>query len=433
MKKKINVGVVGFGTVGAGVVECLLRNAELIGERTGVLPVLKRVADLDITSDRGVTVGPDILTTDLDKVLDARDIDVVVELIGGTTVARDVVLRAIGNGKPVVTANKALLAACGEEIFSASQASSADVYFEASVGGGIPIIKAMREGLVGNRIQEIVAILNGTCNYILTRMEREEAAFDGILGDAQANGYAESDPSLDIDGIDTAHKAAILASLAHGRWFAYDAMHVEGIRGIDLQDVAYAAGLGYRIKLLAVIKQESAGVQARVHPTLVPMDSMLANVDGVYNALLVKGDTVGNTMYYGRGAGREATASAVVADIVDVGLNLKFGSHRRVEAFRRQSNAVRILPMAEINGRYYLRLQVVDRPNVLAVIAGVLGRSSISIASVTQKEGENRNSVPIVILTHEAREADMQAALLELRGLAEVSERPVMYRVEDLD
>jgi homoserine dehydrogenase len=208
---------------------------------------------------------------------------------------------------------------------------------------------------------------------------------------------------------------------------------VEGIRGIDLQDVAYAAGLGYRIKLLAVIKQESAGVQARVHPTLVPMDSMLANVDGVYNALLVKGDTVGNTMYYGRGAGREATASAVVADIVDVGLNLKFGSHRRVEAFRRQSNAVRILPMAEINGRYYLRLQVVDRPNVLAVIAGVLGRSSISIASVTQKEGENRNSVPIVILTHEAREADMQAALLELRGLAEVSERPVMYRVEDLD
>ncbi|NOY80147.1 MAG: homoserine dehydrogenase [Kiritimatiellaeota bacterium] len=429
--KQINVGIVGFGTVGAGVAECLLINGRLIGERTGVEPVLKRVADLDVSSDRGVSLPAGILTPDARAVIEAGDIDVVVELVGGTTVARDFILRALRSGKPVVTANKALLAEHGDEIFAAAEQSSADVYYEGSVGGGIPVIKAVREGLVGNRTEQILGILNGTCNYILTRMEKEQVPFAEVLAEAQAKGYAEADPSLDIDGVDTAHKATILASLAYGEWFGMDPLYIEGIRGIALQDIGYARALGYKIKLLAIIKQDDSNVQMRVHPALVPATSLLGHVEGVFNAVWIRGVPVGETLYYGRGAGRAATSSAVVADIVDVGLNLKFGSHRRVPGFRAHRGYAQIVPMSEVRTRYYLRLQVADRPGVLAMIAAIFGRKDISIASVTQQE-VSQNTVPLVILTHAAREADMQQALDEIRALPVVDEPPVLIRIEDL-
>ncbi|NLF18009.1 MAG: homoserine dehydrogenase [Lentisphaerae bacterium] len=429
---EVRVGIIGFGTVGAGVVDCLLRNGDLIGERTGLRPVLARVADLDITSDRGVAVPSGVLTQDAVGLIEDPSVDVVVELIGGTGVAKDFILRALAAGKPVVTANKALLAMHGEEIFSAAERSSADVYYEASVGGGIPCIKAMREGLVGNRIREIVGILNGTCNYILTRMEREGADFEAVLAAAQAAGYAEADPGLDVDGIDTAHKATILASLAYGEWFGMEPLHIEGIRRVSLQDIHYASELGYRIKLLAVIKERDGGVQMRVQPTLIPMSSLLGHVGGVFNAVWVRGDTAGGTMYYGRGAGRDATASAVVADIVDVSLNLKFGSHRRVAAFRPHQGYDRVVPMSDVRTRYYIRLQALDQPGVMALVSGILGRHGISIASVTQKE-VNQPSVPMVILTHQAREAAIQSALQEMGRIDEIVEPPAMFRIEDLD
>jgi homoserine dehydrogenase len=430
--KTVNIGVIGFGTVGAGVVECVLQNGDLIAERSGLRPVIATIADLDITTDRGISLPDDVtLTTDASSLLNDPAIDVVVELVGGTTIAKDFVLQALANGKPVVTANKALLAHHGAEIFQAAQGSSSDVYYEASVGGGIPVIKAMREGLVGNRIVEIVGILNGTCNYILTRMEREKADFNDVLAAAQEAGYAETDPSFDVDGIDTAHKATILASLAYGEWFGMDPVHVEGIRNVTLQDIEYATNLGYRIKLLAIIKQEDANVEMRVHPALIPTSSLLGHVSGVFNAVWVEGDTVGGTMYYGRGAGREATASAVVADVMDVGLNLKFGSHHRVPAFRPHCAYSAIVPMADVATRYYLRLQVKDQPGVLALISGVLGQANISIASVTQQE-TSQASVPMIILTHQARESDLQAALDRMRELEEVVEPPVVIRIEDL-
>ena len=431
MVTEVRVGLVGFGTVGVGVARCILENGDLIGRRTGVRPVLQRVADLDITSDRGLQLPEGVLTRDVDSVLTGADIDVVVELIGGTTAARDFILRALRNGKPVVTANKALLAEHGAEIFATAEEAGADVYYEASVAGGIPIVKALREGLVANRIRQIAGILNGTCNYILTRMEREHADFDVVLRDAQQHGYAEADPSLDVDGLDTAHKAAILASLAYGEWFGLDRMHVEGIRNITLQDVMYAGLLGYRIKLLAVIRQDDSVVQMRVHPALVPADSLIGSVSGVYNAVWVYGEPVGATMYYGRGAGREATSSAVVADIVDVGRNLKFGSHRRVPAFRPHEGFRRVAAMSEVRTRYYLRLQVADQPGVLAAVAGILGERRISIASVTQHEADHP-TVPLVILTHEALEAHMTDAIARIAALDVVHEPPMLIRIEDL-
>lgn len=426
-----NVGIIGFGTVGAGVVSCLLRNGRLIGSRTGIEPVLKRVADLDIASDRGIAVPEGLLTTDVSQVLDAPDIDVVVELIGGTTMAKAFILRALANGKPVVTANKALLAEHGAEIFAAAEKSEADVYYEASVAGGIPLIKAVKEGLAGNRINEMIGILNGTCNYILTQMETRGADFAAVLAEAQAAGYAETPPDLDIDGIDTAHKATILASIAYGEWFGMAPLYVEGIRDIRLEDIQNAARLGYRIKLLAIIKQNDHNVQMRIHPALIPNRSLLANVAGVFNAVWVNGDTVGDTMYYGRGAGRDATASAVVADIVDVALNCKFGSHRRVPAFHPHAGYGDIVPMDDIETRYYLRLSAADHPGVLGRITSILGKMNISIASVTQHEARAEYA-PVIILTHAAREADMRRALHEISLSSDIADAPVMLRIEDL-
>ncbi len=430
MLKEVKIGIIGFGTVGAGVASCLLENAEVIARRTGLKPVLFRIADIDIATPRNIKVPDSILTQDAHSLISESDL--VVELVGGTGCAKDFILAALKAGKPVVTANKALLAEHGEEIFYAAEKSKADIYYEASVAGGIPIIKVLREGLVGNRIEKILGIMNGTCNYILSRMSTDLLDFDTALSEAKRLGYAEANPSLDIDGIDTAHKAAILSSLAYGEWFGMKPIHVEGIRGIKNEDFKYSSELGYTIKLLAVIKQESDDVQIRVHPTLISSDSMLANVSGVFNAVMVKGSPVGETLYYGRGAGRDATASSVVADIVDVMLNLKFGSHRRVPAFKIGKQYRNLTPIQDIATRYYLRLQVLDRPGVIAKIAEILAGRGISLSSMIQREKQSAENVNLVVITHIAKEKDVMSAVLELETLDCVKDKLVLIRIEDI-
>ncbi len=429
--KEIKIGIIGFGTVGAGVAANILANSDVIASRAGVKLVLAKVADLDITTDRGVRIPDGVLTTDAAEAI--READIVVELVGGTTVAKKFILDAIRAGKPVVTANKALLALHGEEIFSAAEAAGVDVYYEASVAGGIPIIKALREGLVSNRIHRIYGIMNGTCNYILTRMENEGADFNTVLADAQKLGYAEANPSLDIDGFDTAHKTAILAALAFGEWFGLDPVHVEGIRDLELADLRYAEELGYRIKLLSVIKESEGNVQMSVRPTLIPRNTLLANISDVFNGVLVEGDTVGQTLFYGRGAGRNATASAVVADLTDVAINLAVGSVRRTPAFRPGKLFRRVLTMEESESRFYLRLQVRDCPGVIASIAQILADKSISISSLIQHERrEADGTVALVILTHSAAEKSLRAALAELATLS-INQSPVkLMRIEDI-
>lgn len=429
--KEVKVAIIGFGTVGAGVAENILKNGEVIAKRTGVKLVLTRIADLDITTDRGVAVPKELLTTNAAEAIEKADI--VVELVGGTTIAKKFILDAIKAGKHVVTANKALLALHGQEIFDAAEQAGVDVCYEASVAGGIPIIKALREGLVSNRINRIYGIMNGTCNYILTRMENEGADFDTVLADAQKLGYAEANPSLDIDGFDTAHKTSILASLAFGRWFGMDPVHVEGIRGLELTDLQYADELGYRIKLLAIIKMLEGKVQMRVHPTLIPKSTLLAEISDVFNGVMVEGDTVGQTLFYGRGAGRSATASAVVADITDVALNIVSGSVRRIPAFRPGEQFSEVASIDEATSRYYLRFTVKDCPGVLASITQILADRSISISSLIQHERRGADgAVSLVILTHTAVEKEIKSALAEIDTLS-INHSPVkLMRIEDI-
>ncbi len=428
--KELGIGIVGFGTVGAGVADCLIKNGEVIAKRTGVKPVIRKIADLDIVRDRGVKVPREVLTTDAMEAIETCE--VIVELVGGTTFAKTIILEALKRGKPVVTANKALLAKYGEELFAEAEKSGTDIFYEASVGGGIPIIKSLREGLVGNRINRIYGILNGTCNYILTRMERDQADFKEVLADAQKLGYAEANPSLDIDGFDTAHKATIAASLAYGNWFGMDPVYVEGITEISLDEIKLTNELGYKIKLLAIIKQDNGNVEIRVHPTLIPNQSMLAKVDDVFNAVMVNGDFVGDTMFYGRGAGRNATASAVVADITDVCLNLTAGSSRRIPGFVAGNLYNKVLPIDNVKSRYYLSLQVADEPGVLARITNILAAWNISISSVVQKERKGEENVSLVILTHLCEEKSMKAAISEINALAEVRNNVKFIRIEDL-
>ncbi len=430
MLREVKVGIIGFGTVGSGVAACLQENIEVIERRTGVKPVLTGISDIDITTPRSVNVPKEILTTDSDALIDK--VDVVVELVGGTGCAKEFIIKALKKGKPVVTANKALLAEYGEELFSVAEKSKADIYYEASVAGGIPIIKILREGLVGNKIERILGILNGTCNYILTKMEKENTSFSAVLKEAQKLGYAETDPMLDIEGTDTAHKAAILSSLAYGQWFGLKPIYVQGIGGIRLEDLKYASELGYKIKLLAVIKQENDDVQIRVHPTLVAEDTLLANVSDVFNAAMVKGQPVGEMLYYGRGAGRNPTASAVVADLVDVSLNLKYGSHRRVPAFRIGKQFRNLIPMNEIRTRYYLRIQVVDKPGVIARIATVLGNRGISMSSMLQRERQSSENVNLLVVTHTAREKDICDAVADMEAFDCVKDKIVFIRIEDI-
>jgi len=430
--KQIKVGIIGFGTVGAGVAENLLKNNDVITSRTGgPQVVLSGIADLDITTDRGVDVPKSLLTTDASSLID--QVDIVVELVGGTTVAKTFILNALNKGKTVVTANKALLAKHGAELFAAAAANRANIFYEASVGGGIPVIKALREGLVSNRIKSIYGILNGTCNYILTRMEREGADFAPILADAQKLGYAEQEPSLDVDGFDTAHKAAILAGLAYGEWFGLEPVYVEGIREVSQIDLAYADELGYRIKLLAIIKEIEGNVQIRVHPTLIPQSALLGNVNGVFNGVVINGDTVGQTLFYGRGAGRAATASAVVADIVGAALDIASGSVGRVAAFREGKQYRALCPIGNISSRYYLRLAVRDEQGVLAAITEILSRNQISISSLVQRENLLPDgSVPLLILTHLTTEGNVQKAIGEIENLSGMVGSVKLFRIEDI-
>lgn len=430
--KEIGVGLLGFGTVGAGVVEALQRNGALLADRIGVKPVLRKIADIDLDRDRGVKVDRSILTQDANAVIDDPSVDVVIELVGGTTIAKGFILRALQLGKPVVTANKALLAEHGGEIFDLAALKKTGVWFEASVAGGVPIIRALREGLVANRIERIYGILNGTCNYILTKMEREQVTFESALKEAQSAGYAEADPGLDIDGFDTAHKAAILASLAYGIQIPMSKIHVEGIRGLNRVDIEYAHDFGYRVKQLAVIKAEGGEVEVRVHPTLVPHDHMLASVMGVFNAVVVDGDIVGQTVYYGRGAGRLPTASAVVSDLADVARNLSDGGRKARYSPVCPSGNITLRPMGEVECRYYLRLSLLDKPGILGVVATVLGQHGISLASILQKEPQRAGRhVSVVFLTHKAVEKNLVAALHMLEERQALGAKPVSLRIED--
>jgi homoserine dehydrogenase len=435
--RRVNIGLVGGGTVGGGVFQAVRRNGPLMTCRLGLSLAIRRVAVRDPRKARRVKIPASLITTDWRQVVRDPGTDIVVELIGGTTTARQVVLEALELGKPVITANKALLSAHGEELFAAAQRHGNNLYYEASVAGGIPIIKVLREAMVGNRITRIYGIVNGTCNYILTRMRREGADFADVLADAQRLGYAEAEPSLDVDGHDAAHKTGILASLAHGFWVQPGQIYTEGIRHISRVDIAYAEMLGYTIKLLGIVKALGSGsrnrVQVSVYPALVPERHVLASVDDVFNAVFLRGDVVGDTLYYGRGAGQDATASAVLSDLADAALDLKHGSHRRVPAFTAHERGGQIQPIAEAVSRYYVRLDVVDRPGVLARIATILGRSRIGISSVIQPEGQAGRSVPLILMIHDATNAALSGALRAIARLPVVKGRPTMIRVENFE
>jgi homoserine dehydrogenase len=436
MKSRIGVGIIGFGTVGTGVAKILVNTAALITRRVGVAIELVRVADLDIVRDRGIALAPGVLTTDAKQVLTDPNIDIVIELIGGYDTAKRVILETIAAGKHVVTANKALLALHGEEIFDAATRKGVELGFEASVGGGIPVIRALTEGLAGNRIESIYGIMNGTSNYILSRMTHEGHGFNEVLQDAQRAGYAEADPTFDVAGIDSAHKLAILACLAYGMPVNFKDVYTEGITNITPIDIAYAKQFGYTIKLLGIAKLMEGEVEARVHPTMLPSASPIAQVEDVYNAIQLVGDAVGDVVLYGRGAGSMPTGSAVVSDVIAITRNVIKGAVGRVPvaSFQQdQRRPLRLRPMEEISSLYYLRFTVVDRPGVLAQIAGELGRCGISISSMVQQGRREGQTVPVVIKTHSAKERDVQTALREINRQPFVSEPTVLIRVEGED
>jgi homoserine dehydrogenase len=436
VRSRIGVGIVGFGTVGTGVATILLHNAALIGRRVGVPIELIRVADLDITRDRGLRLNPGVLTTDAGAVLTDPNIDVVIELIGGYDRAKRIIMDAIAAGKHVVTANKALLALHGEEIFDAATRKGVEVGFEASVGGGIPVIRALTEGLAGNTIESIYGIINGTSNYILSRMTHEGHSFQEVLQDAQQAGYAEADPTFDIAGIDSAHKLAILVNLAYGTPVNFKDIYTEGITSITPTDITYAKQFGCTIKLLGIAKLVDGEIEARVHPTMLPSTSPIAQVEGVYNAIQLVGDAVGDIVLYGRGAGSMPTGSAVISDVIAIGRNILKGIGGRVPvaSFQQdQRRPIRLRSMEEISSLYYLRFTVVDRPGVLAQIAGELGRCGISISSMVQQGRREGQTVPVVIKTHTAKERDVQTALHEINQKPFVSESTMLIRVEGKD
>jgi len=430
----INLGLIGFGTVGTGVVRLLTEQREILSRRLGTDLVLKKVADLDVARPRPVALDRDRLTTRATDILDDPEIHIVVELIGGCDAAREYVFASIERGKHVVTANKALLAHHGNELLAAAAAKQVEIAFEASVGGGIPIILALRQGLAANRIQEMFGILNGTANYILTQMSRSGAPYSQALSEAQEKGYAEADPTLDVEGMDTAHKLAILMSLAYGARLDLESIAVEGISGLNPLDLQFAWEFGYCLKLLAITRDDGHRVEARVHPTLIPRDHMLANVSGAMNAVYLTGNAVGPILLYGQGAGMMPTASAVVSDILDVARNLRIGAPCRVPALgceQALSSTRLIKPLNDLVTNYYFRFAALDRPGVLSQVSGILGKYGISIAAVIQKGREVAGTVPIVMITHEAREADARQAMREIDQLSVVSPPAVFYRIED--
>ncbi len=434
--KPINVGLLGIGTVGGGTYTVLERNADEIARRAGRPIQISVVADKNLDLAKKMTGGRCRLTDDANAVVTDPDIDIVVELIGGDGIAKTLVLKAIENGKHVVTANKALLAKHGNEIFAAAQRKGVTVAFEAAVAGGIPIIKALREGLTANRIEWIAGIINGTTNFILSEMRSKGLPFATVLAEAQRLGYAEADPTFDVEGIDAAHKATIMSAIAFGNSMKFNEAYVEGISKLDSTDITYAEQLGYRIKLLGITRRTPEGVELRVHPTLIPAKRLIANVEGAMNAVLVKGDAVGATLYYGKGAGAEPTASAVIADLVDVARMLTADPEHRVPHLAFQPESIvelPILPISEVITSYYLRMRVDDQPGVLADITRILADHGISIDAMIQREpGEGEEQADIIMLTHQTREKNVDAAIGRIEQLPVVTGGVTRLRLEEL-
>jgi homoserine dehydrogenase len=438
--KPINVGLLGIGTVGSGTFNVLQRNSEEISRRAGCAIRITIVADKDTARAKAVVGDAARVTADANEVVNNPDVDIVVELIGGYGIAKELILKAIANGKHVVTANKALLALHGNEIFAAARAKGVMVAFEAAVGGGIPIIKSLREGLTANRIEWIAGIINGTTNFILSEMRDKGLGFDVVLKEAQRLGYAEADPTFDIEGVDAAHKATIMSAIAFGIPVQFDKAHVEGITKLDALDIKYAEQLGYRIKLLGITKRVASGVELRVHPSLIPAKRLIANVEGAMNAVMVQGDAVGTTLYYGKGAGSEPTASAVIADLVDITRLHTADAAQRVPHLAFQPDAMsdaRVLPMSEVVTSYYLRLKVADEAGVLARVTGLLADAGISIDAVLQREadevgGEGSTQTDLIILTHDCVEDCMNQAMAKMQALPSVLAPITRIRKEEL-
>ena len=437
--RQLNVAIIGGGTVGSGVYKALRRNGSLIAARIGARLRVNHVTVRNIKKQRSVRFDQKIVSTDWKAAIRDPKTDIVVELIGGTKTAKQIVEQALKLGKPVITANKALLSEHGEALFALAAQNQTSLYYEASVAGGIPIIKALRESLVGNRFNQIYGILNGTCNYILTRMEAEGGQFEDVLADAQKKGYAEAEASLDVDGFDAMHKTGLIASLAHGFWVRPESIHVEGIRSISTLDIEFAAALGYKIKLLASIcpvpssgkaSKKTPQVQVSVCPTLIPQTHVIASVSGVFNAVYVNGDVSGETLYYGQGAGQDATASAVLSDIADATLDLINHKTIRVSPFVAHTENTQVLPWEKVVSEYYMRLNVVDQPGTMAKIAAVLAKSGIGISSIVQPEGHEGNTVPLILMIHDATTNSMQKALDKISKLSVVKSTPRMIRVE---
>jgi len=430
MKQKINVGLIGLGTVGSGVLRILRDNAQPIRSRLGVPIEITKIAVRDLKRDRGLRLASGVLTDNPTEIIEDPNIDIVVELIGGYQPAKELILASIGRGKHVVTANKALLAVHGEEIHEAARRASVTIGFEGSVGGGIPVIKALKEALAANRILSIYGVINGTSNYILSKMTDEERSFADVLAEAQRAGYAEADPTFDVGGIDTAHKLAILVNLAFGAHVRLDNIFTEGITSISPLDIDFGKELGYKLKLLAIAKWHDGQVEARVHSTMIPDEYPIAKVSGVYNAIQIVGDACGDIMLYGRGAGSMPTGSAVVADIMDISRHILMEPSRNLNTNPAGASAVKLVPMDAVTSIYYFRFMALDQPGVLAQISGILGRQQISIAQMIQRGRKQGGSVPLVIMTHTALERDIQKALVEIKALACITEEPVLIRVE---
>lgn len=434
--KHLNVGLLGIGTVGGGTYAVLTRNADEITRRTGVAINVVQVADRNVEHAKTLTGGKVDVTGDAFAVVSNPKVDVVVELIGGYTLSKELVLKAIANGKHVVTANKALLALHGNEIFTAAQKAGVIVAFEAAVAGGIPIIKALREGLGANKIEWVAGIINGTTNFILTEMREKGLAYQDVIAEAQRLGYAEADPTVDVEGIDAAHKLTIMSAIAFGIPMKFEQAYTEGITKLQQTDIKYAEELGYRVKLLGITKRTDKGVELRVHPTLISGKRLIANVNGPMNAVVVKGDAVGPTLYYGAGAGAEPTASAVVADLMDVARLSGATAEQRVPYLAFQPNGVAdlpILPISEINSAYYLRLRASDKPGVLAGVTKILADKNISIDAMLQKEpDDNETEADIIILTHVTVEKNMDAGIAEIEALSAIVGKLVKIRMEEL-
>ncbi|MFZ3115808.1 MAG: homoserine dehydrogenase [Syntrophales bacterium] len=432
--REISLGLIGFGTIGTGVIKLLQDNGELIKARLGARLVIKMVGDLDLHTPRLVALEPSLLTTDAQSIINDPAIDIIVELMGGYEPARSFILAALQNKKHVVTANKALLATHGNEIFSVAEQQGVNIGYEASVGGTIPIIKTLKESLVANRIRSIIGIVNGTANFVLTKMTDEGKAFDVVLSEAQSLGFAEANPTYDIEGIDAAHKLTIMLSLAYGKKVDLEDIYREGISHITRQDIEFARELGYRIKLLAIARENGGVVEARLHPAMIPFDHLLANVGANFNAFHIDGDASGPIFLYGQGAGMLPTASAVVSDIVDIAREIMKGVSclKPARAYPEQeSESIVLLPMDEICTNYYFRFAAIDRPGVLSQISGILGNRNIGIAAVIQKGRRQSGAVPLVITTHKAREKDVQEALVEIDKLDVVLDKTMVIRIED--